>query len=51
MWVPYPILEVQAIEEQGMCACAIASVVFDFLTVWTVACKTPLSMEFSKQEY
>ena len=34
-----------------MCACSIASVVFDFMTVWTVACKAPLSIEYSKQEY
>ena len=51
MWVPYPILEVQAVQEQGMCASSITSFMFDFMTVWTVACKAPLSMEFSKREY
>ena len=27
------------------------SSVHDFVTPWTVACQTPLSMEFSRQEY
>ena len=31
-----------------MCAC---SVISDSVTPWTVACQTPLSMEFSRQEY
>ena len=33
-----------------MC-CAVISHVRLFLTSWTVACQTPLSMEFSRQEY
>ena len=31
--------------------CVSCSVVSDFATPWTVACQTPLSMEFSRQEY
>ena len=27
------------------------SVVFDSVTLWTVACQTPLSMGFSRKEY
>ena len=27
------------------------SVLFDYVTPWTAACQTPLSMGFSKQEY
>ena len=33
---------------EGVCACLIVS---DFVTPWTVAGQTPLSMEFSRQEY
>ena len=31
--------------------CVICSVMSDFATPWTLACQTPLSMEFSRQEY
>ena len=33
-----------------VCACAL-SVVWYFVTPWAVDCQTPLSMEFSRQEY
>ena len=36
------------LRSQGLCAC---SVVSDSATLWTVACQTPLSMGFSRQEY
>ena len=29
----------------------VLSLVCVFVTLWTVACQTPLSMEFSRQEY
>ena len=32
-----------------VCVCSIASVVS--VATWTVACQTPLSMKFSRQEY
>ena len=32
-------------------ACKVASVVSDSVTLWTVACQAPLSMEFFRQEY
>ena len=31
--------------------CQLLSYVQLFVTLWTVACQTPLSMEFSRQEY
>ena len=31
--------------------CQLLSHVQLFVTLWTVACQTPLSMEFSRQEY
>ena len=34
-----------------VCACVCTSHVQPFMTLWTVACKAPLSMEFSRQEY
>ena len=33
-----------------MCVCVL-SLVCLFATPWTVTCQTPLSMEFSRQEY
>ena len=33
------------------CVCAHFSRVGLFVTLWTVACQTPLSMGFSRQEY
>ena len=36
---------------QGLCAHKVASIVFDFETLWTVANQAPLSMGFSRQEY
>ena len=33
------------------CAVLSHSVVFDFVTVWTVACQSPPSMRFSRKEY
>ena len=36
---------------RGLHACKVASVVFEFVTVWTVAHQAPLSMGFSRQEY
>ena len=33
-----------------MCACVLSHVQL-FVTLWTVACYAPLSMEFSRQEY
>ena len=33
------------------CCCAVFSLVWLFETPWTVACQTPLSMGFSRQEY
>ena len=33
-----------------MCACVLSHIRL-FATPWTVACKTPLSMEFSREEY
>ena len=33
------------------CMCGSHSAVSDFATPWTVACQTPVSMEFSRQEY
>ena len=35
----------------GLRARKVASVVFDFATLWTVAHQAPLSMGFSRQEY
>ena len=35
-----------------VCVCSVTSVVSDsFVTLWTIACQAPLSMEFSRQEY
>ena len=35
-----------------LCACSVTSVVsHSFATLWTVACQSPLSMGFSRQEY
>ena len=34
-----------------VCVCVSRSVVSDSVTLWTVACQTLLSMEFSRQEY
>ena len=34
-----------------MCARSIASVVFDFVTLWTLALQAPLTMRFFRQEY
>ena len=36
---------------QGLCAHKVASIVFDFETLWTVANQAPLSMGFSRQEH
>ena len=33
------------------CCCFAALVVFNCATLWTVTCQSPLSMEFSRQEY
>ena len=32
-------------------ACSVASVMSDSVTQWTVACQTPLSMGFPRQDY
>ena len=34
-----------------MCVCACSAVSNSFVTLWTVAHQSPLSMEFSRQEY
>ena len=34
-----------------VCVCQVASVVSDFVTLWTVVHQAPLSMGFSRQEY
>ena len=35
-----------------VCVCTHAcTVMSDFVTLWTIACQAPLSMEFSRQEY
>ena len=34
-----------------VCVCVALSPVRLFVTPWTVACETPLSMDFSRQEY
>ena len=31
--------------------CSVTSVVFDFVTLWIIACQALLSMGFSRQEY
>ena len=35
----------------GLGVCELLSHVRLFVTPWTVACQSPLSMEFSRQEY
>ena len=41
-----------AVSAETLCAvCYVTSVVFDSVTLWTVAHHTPLSMGFSRQEY
>ena len=34
-----------------MCTCVSCSILFDSVTLWTVACQASLSMEFSRHEY
>ena len=34
-----------------VCACSVASFMSDSATLWNIACQTPLSMGFSRQEY
>ena len=34
-----------------MLLCLVTSVVSDSVTLWTVACQAPLSVEFSRKEY
>ena len=46
----YTFIQLRAYIYTRMYVCVLSSVRL-FVTPWTVACQTPLSMEFSKQEY
>ena len=46
----YTFIQLRAYIYTRMYVCVLSSVRL-FVTLWTVACQTPLSMEFSKQEY
>ena len=44
-------LKVQTLLSKCVHACSLFSCVHLFTTLWTVACRAPLSMGFSRQEY
>ena len=46
----YTFIQLRAYIYTRMYVCVLSSVRL-FVTLWTVACQTPLSMEFSRQEY